>query len=283
MTTTVQMIANPEMLDKVLDVGRALVPHQRPDGGLEIMVPPNYRTMTLPALEPTLTRIRQRVCFKDAASFIAYVKKYQASNTVIFGMPGHMAADKKAAFQAILDYHHDAADGRSLAPDHAAHVAVYAPPYSPAWETWNNTRPMAQADFGEFLEENRVDIRDPVAAQLIDLVNNLKLSKKVDYDSVVNRPNGDILLAFSDKTEAEGSRNGGPMKVPSEITLGLSVYYAGDLYALKMLMRYRLNNGKVAFMVKPDRPEDVEQDAFNKLTQKINEETGISVWLGSAA
>jgi uncharacterized protein YfdQ (DUF2303 family) len=274
------MTDSSEALDRLFELGRANQPSfQRPDGGLEILVPEGWGTHTIPSLDPALLRVRQQVTMVEAASFITYVNRFKTSNSIVFGLAGHQSKDNLASFTAVLDYHHEASSNNAPKPEHAAHVAIYKPAYSKAWSTWLSVGVKTQQEFGEFLEENRADVRDPLAAALIDLVNNLKLSKKVDYDSVVNRPNGDILLAFSEKTEQEGSR-GNPMGVPKEIKLGLPVYFGGAQYAMTMLMRYRLNAGKVHFQLKADRPDDIEQDAFNELVGGVSEGTQLPVLMG---
>lgn len=267
---------SPDTIDKIFEKGAANAPTiERPDGGKEVLLPDGYTAHTIPPLEKPLTRIRQGVSFYDCVSFVEYVNRFKNDNSRIFALPGHLSGDNKASLTAILDYH------KPGSPDHGAHVVRYIPKYSEPWKRWTTAPPMEQGDFAEFIEENRADIRSPEAAVLLDIVSKFKATKKVDYDSVMHQPNGDILIGWSEKTEVQGSRTG--VNVPTELVLGLPVFFKGDLYQLVMLMRYKLNNGKVAFRIKPDRHEYVEQAAFDEITKAIAEQTSITPYLGHPA
>ncbi len=264
----------PQVLDKIFDRGAASAfAHDRPDGGRELIIPNGYQAHTLPPLEKLLPRIRQSVSLYDSATFIAYVERYKSEATRIFAMPGHLA-DGKASITAVLDYHQP---GKA---DHGAHVARYVPRYSEPWERWTKAGPMLQADFAEFIEENRADIRKPDAAPLLDMISKFKATKKVDYDSVMHQPNGDVLIMWSDKTENAGKPG---VHVPTELEIGIPVFFKGPLYAVTILMRYKLNNGALTFRIKPDRPEYVEQAAFDEIIKAIAEATGIEAYLGVAS
>ena len=272
------MVANgmtPAVLDKIFERGAAnAVVHDRPDGGKEMIIPDGYRAHTLPPLDKPLTRIRQAVTFYDLESFIAYVNRYKSDASRVFAMPGHLSGDKRAAVKAILDYH------KPAAADYGAHIAVYHPRYSEPWQRWTSAPAMLQADFAEFIEENRADIRKPDAAILLDIVSKFKATKKVDYDSVMHQPNGDILVMWSDKTENNGKPG---VHVPTELELGIPVFFKGALYAVTILMRYKLNNGALTFRIKPDRADYVEQAAFDEIAKAISDGTGIECYLGVAA
>jgi uncharacterized protein DUF2303 len=265
-----------EVLDKIYEKGAAsIAPIERPDGGLQVLVPDGYRSETIPPLEPKLARIRQSVTFFDIESFTDYVNAFKTEASRIFALPGHLAGDGKAKLTAILDYH------KAGAADYGAHAVRFAPKYSEPWERWTEAKPMLQADFAEFVEENREDIRYPEAAPLLDIISKFKVSKKVDYDSVMHQANGDILIGWSERTEVEGSRTG--VSVPSELKLGIPVFFKGPLYEVRLFMRYKLNNGKVTFTIKPDRHEYVEQHAFDEMAKAVAEGTGITPYLGVAA
>lgn len=266
---------SPDTLDKIFEKGAAHAPAiDRPDGGKEVLVPEGYKPHTIPPLEKLLPRIRQTVSLYDAASFTAYVNRYKSEQSRLFATPGHLSPDKKASVTAVLDYH---------APekaDHGAHVARYLPRYSEQWDRWTKTGSMPQAVFAEFIEENRADIVEPEAALLLDIVSKFRATKKQDYDSVVHQPNGDITIGWSDKTEYAGKPG---VTVPHELKLGIPVFFKGTMYSVPVLMRYRLTDGKLTFVVKMDRPEYVEQAAFDEITKGVTEATGIEIYLGAAA
>jgi len=89
------------------------------------------------------------------------------------------------------------------------------------------------------------------------------------------------VLGYQEDTVVHGSREG--FHVPSELALGIPVFFKGVNYEVKMLMRYRLDTGKVTFVVKPDRPEYTEQHAFDEIAAQVGEATNVTPFLGMPA
>jgi uncharacterized protein YfdQ (DUF2303 family) len=267
-----------EVLDKIHAMGGLAIKEvERPDGGKELVVPKDFQTHTIPPLEPRLPRIRQRVTFYDIGSFIEYVNLFKAEGSRIFAVPGHLSGGAGASFKAILDYHQKAA------ADHSAHVALFVPKYSEPWVRWMAAAkqgPMLQETFGDFIEENAPDIVDPSAAELLDMVNRFRASKKVEFNSVVRQANGDVTIGYAEQTEVQGSRAG--VTVPTELKLGIPVFFRGGAYEVRMFLRYKVQE-KLTFSIKADRPEYIEQDAFDGLSAMIGDQTEIRPYLGVAA
>lgn len=243
---------------------------QAPDGSVGVIVPREFQLQRLEPVEPPLPRINQRPVFHDEASFIAYVNRFKTDATQIFSEPGFIA--DKPHVTAVFDYH------KTDGPDRLAHVATYRPRYSDQWQLWTRLDPMLQADFAEFIEENRKDIVAPNAADLLDMARNFKASKKVEYDAVVYQPNGDIKLGYEESTEAKGT-----IGVPDTMELGIPVYFRGTAYKVDVFVRYRVGSGKVTFALKVDRGDIIENDAFTELVGRIGQEVGITPYAGRAA
>jgi uncharacterized protein YfdQ (DUF2303 family) len=260
-------------LRTALDAGASAAPsHDTPDGGKIIVVPQGYRAEKVPPLEPKLPRIRQGVTLHDRDSFTAYVNRFkQGEATRLFAEPGFLASGA-ARVVAVIDYH------LNSQADHGAHTATYSPRYSDQWQRWQKAcaQPMKQAEFAEFIEEVRADIVEPDAAKLLDIVRTFKASKKVEFDSVVYQPNGDVKLVYDERTEQKGSSG----LLPEQMKLGIPVYFRGSAYAVPVLVRYRVSNGAVAFSLKVDRADVIEDTAFSELTKAIGEATGIDCYLG---
>ena len=162
------------------------------DGGQAVIIPDGYSAERFAPLEPPLPRIRQAITLHDAASFIAYVNRYKTAETRLFAEPGFLASGQ-AHVVAVIDYHE---------PDKAkygVHVANYAPRYSDQWRFWQKhcNAPLKQVAFAELIEEARAEIRNPEAAQLLDIVRTFKANKKIDFDSVVYQPGGDVRLTYN--------------------------------------------------------------------------------------
>lgn len=265
------MEVSKDVLQEIFDKGQAATATiDTPDGGKLAILPNDYRAHVIAPEEKRLLRIRQSPGFYDLASFNGYIDRYKGDGTRIFAVPGHIADSGEGSVRAIFDYH------KPGTPDYAAHQAAYVPRYSEEWVRWTKARPMHQAEFAEFIEENRRDIREPDAALLLDIVTKFKATKKSDYDSLVHQPDGSVMVAYSDKVQQAGPG----VAVPTELRLGIPVFFKGTVYEVPVFMRYRLAEGKLTFVVKVDRADYIEQAAFDEITKAVSEATGIEVYLG---
>lgn len=274
-----------EVLDRLTQIGAQHRPHvELPGGGKGVFVPPGYKIETFHPDEPILTRIHQTVTFFDLASFLDYVEDFRTPTTRIFVMPGYLSQDRQTTVTAVLDYHEETAetdddDGTHRLfgyPMHCAHVAVYKPRNSTEWLRWTGAAPMSQAAFAEFIEECRRDITEPSAAMLLDIVSKFKTSKKVEFNSVVHQSNGDVVVGYAEQTDAAGS-----VKMPSELKIGIPVFFRGARYEIGVFVRYVIRDQKLAFTLKLDRPDYVEQAAIDEIVSEVSKKFAMPVFCGT--
>lgn len=261
-------------------LGANRAPIATPDGGWAVSVPSGYKLEKIEPLEKVLTRIRQSVTMHDRESFIEYINRFKHGETQIFAEPGFLAGGT-AHVTAVIDYHKPAGDGLNEleTPGRNAHIVKYVPRYSDQWKRWSSaTAPLTQAEFAEFIEENRLDIREPAAASLLDIVRTFKSNKKVAYNSVVYQSNGDVRLGYEETTDKSTSS-----VLPEQLVLGIPVYFRGPVYAVPVFIRYRVSNGGVVFQLKMDRADLIEDDAFTATTGAIATGTSIGIYLGKSA
>jgi len=239
---------------------------ETPDGGFVVPLPAGYGVHKVPPLEQPLLRVRQAVTLHDRDSFIAYVNEFKRPISRIFAEPGFLSTTGTPVIKAVLDYHDPdgiaGPDGEVEAapqPHHAAHVAVYSPRYSDQWLRWQQacTEPLSQVEFAELIEECREDIRQPLAAELLDIVRTFKVSKKTNYDSLVYQRDGSVKLDFSDQVDKSGSA----ILLPEQMMLGIPVFYRGSMFAVPLFIRFKVNQG-VTFSLKIDRADRFEDEAF---------------------
>lgn len=243
-----------------------------PTGGLAVFVPQNTQRIDIPPLEMPLPRIRQSVQLHDLDSFIDYVNRFKADGpTRIFAEPGFVAGGA-SSIKAIFDYHVPGT------PDRLAHTASYMPRHSTEWDIWRGIcgGVIKQFDFCEFIEENRKDIEEPLAAQLLDIVRTFKVARKVEYDSVTYTSDGSAFLNYSDKVEQQGKSGA----LPEIMKIGIPVFFRGERFAVHVFVRFKQGNGAVNFSLKLDRADVIEDEAFKGLLSKVEEQTGIKPYLG---
>jgi uncharacterized protein YfdQ (DUF2303 family) len=218
----------------------------------------------------------RRVCgtfnAEDLASFCRYVTRFKDDSTTIAASVEH------AVMTAVLDYHEGI-----VAPRFGEHKAVYAPPLSEEWKRWSGVdgKPMAQAAFAQFIEENAADIVEPAGAGVIDLARSLRATRKIDYQSEVDLADGTIGLRYEETTETHGSKRT-EIAVPKFLMLGIPVFFGGTPYAVKAWFRYRVGDDKhLSFAIELHRNRFIYQDAFLDLVKAVEQGTEIEPLLGS--
>lgn len=248
-----------------------------PQGGLAVMRPDGSIQHMAP-LDPPLTHVKQQVKAFDADSFCTYVNRFKRwviiknedddevedEKTTIFADPN------KFHLRGVIDYHTD------VNPDRCSHTIQFDVPFSEQWSRWRGIdgKPMSQSEFAEFIEENCQDCVDPPSAVFLDLVTNLQSKKKVTFESGVRLQDGANQLVFAEEIETRGR---GTMTVPSEFSIGLPIFLNGEAYKVRALLRYRIHEGAVAFIVKLHRRTFLEQTAFKDICAKVSDETGLAV------
>lgn len=235
-----------------------------PNGGQSVIYPDGCKVQDVAPLNPVLPdNIRSTIIVHDVASLIAYLNRYSTPATVVFAQPGHLSGDGKPAIRAQIDYHSVGDTIESIKPNRLSHAVHYSPRYSAEWLRWSVGGKFDQAALAEFVEECRRDIQEPDAAKLIDIVRIFKATKTVDINMVDYQPNGDITLGWEEKTQVKS------MAVPEMLKVAVPVYFGGDRFELNVFMRYRTVGTKVQFELKPDRPEYVEEVAFDDIIKKL--------------
>jgi uncharacterized protein YfdQ (DUF2303 family) len=260
-----------EIIEAIARLARAGVePKDHPAGGKFVMRPDGL-VHHIPTLDPVLSHVKQNVTAFDVESFAAYVNRFKLGGgkdekewTTIFSDPN------KYKIRAVIDYHVD------RAPERCAHTIHFDVPFSEQWKRWTNIdgRPLGQSEFAEFIEENALDIVDPPSATFLDLVTNLQSKKKVTFESGIRLQDGANQLVYAEEIETKGR---GTMVVPSEFHIGVPIFHNAEGYKVRALLRYRISEGAVVFIVKLHRKLFLEQTAFEDVTGEIVEKTGLNV------
>jgi hypothetical protein len=258
------------------------------DGRQGVIIPAGHKLEMIAPITPVLPgRVAATVLVHDQASFIAYINRYKTEATQLFAEPGFLSGGS-AKMQAILDYHRAAANGEMKDKDnkkvtqanHTAHVANFVPRYSEAWTRWQaaTKEPMEQAELAEFIEENRADIVDPSAAQMLDIVRTFKVKKDSEYDSLTYQADGAVKLHYSERVQQQGST-----LFPEKLAIGIPVYFRGEVFKVGVFARFKLGGGKVRFQLKLDRDDVIEDEAFKAMIETVTGAVGIGAYLGRRA
>lgn len=266
---------NDAAIDTLLATGRAMgAMHDHPQGGKVVVVPEGYETQRLEPLAAKLHHVKQRVAVLNHASFAAYLNRFKTTETQIF------ADYRRPVIVGVVDYHGPDGVEAVPTPDYCDHRVTFEPPWSEEWARWRQIdgKGMSQGEFAEFLEENYMDVAEPPAAELLDVVGHLQAKRNVDFKSGIRLQDGTTQLTYEESIEAKGK---GTLKVPAEFSLGLPIFYGGERYKVRVLLRYRIKEGILVFIAKINRREFVEQTAFNDIVTEIETATGIAPYAGS--
>lgn len=229
-------------------------------GGALIPLPHTAVIHDLEKFLPVPAYAKAKVNARTVAALIAYVGRHGKAESAIF-------ADVEAGrVQAVVDYLSAGND-----PAHKAHVCEYAAPFSEEWKRWTgiDSKKMPQAEFARFIEENREDIVTPDGATMLELSKTLDAKRKVAFKSGMRLDNGDYDLEYKDETTATGGGIDGKIAIPSEIELGIPVFYGGDRYKIKALFRYRIEDGKLVMWIDLHRSKHIRDAAFADIIETV--------------
>jgi uncharacterized protein YfdQ (DUF2303 family) len=222
-------------------------------------------------------------------SFVAHTKRFQDEDSQVF-------MDRSGPrLLCVLDYHRK---GSSGAPRFGVHRGEYMFPLSDEWKAWNghNATPMAQNTFAQWLEDHITEIADPAAAgdgakafvellscgfaspsKLLEVSRGLELHVGQRVKQHVRLGTGEISMAFE---ESHSDAGGAALKVPQAFLLALPVFRQGELYQIPTRLRYRVNQGVIAWSFEMHRAPAILDHALNEACQTVAEETGLDVLEG---
>jgi uncharacterized protein YfdQ (DUF2303 family) len=166
------------------------------------------------------------------------------------------------------------------------HRATYEIQKTRQWRDWMaiSGKLLSQTEFCEFIEEHLDDIHKPAAADVLSIATNLQGKRNVAFKSVQNLTTGDKQLVWEETTEAKGGARG-DAKVPSQIVIRIPVFRGAEettTFDLTVLLRYRIDDGKLRFEAKILHSEKVTDLAFDRLVTDFQEKVDdVPVYIGS--
>lgn len=239
--------------------GRTFIAVPQTDGGykLEQVTSANKAEVLMPKV------VNQNVKMQTAESLAAYINRFKNVNTILFA---DIAND---TIVAIIDYH-GIGEGDNLSPKLGTHRATLTLPKSLEWQTWTRTSGQMQSHvgFATFLEENAIDIKNPVGADLLELCRDLQVAQNVNFGSSVRM--GDLTQVNYAKEQDAMAK--GSIALPQSIMLSIPVYFGEPAVAVMAYMRRQIDDGKLKLGVQLSRAENVRQEEFHRVVDWITDE-----------
>ena len=207
---------------------------------------------------------------RDAESFVDYCAKHSDEGTEYY------ASRDNGTITAVLNANEQ--DG----PRWGDHRAVLQLKHSKPWHDWTSLdgKGFAQADFAEWIEDHLPDVRDPAAADLMEIAQTFEATTTVNFQAGSRIVDGQRRLTYVETIDATAAQ--GTLTIPASITLGLLVYEGGDQAdPITARLRYRIGGGKLTLSYHLDRPEDAVKAAFDAVVESIAREVARPIWAGT--
>jgi uncharacterized protein YfdQ (DUF2303 family) len=215
-----------------------------------------------------------KVVVADVPSFAHYYAKHvDRAATELY------ASRDSRTITAVIDAH--SAD----VPGWAGHRLVLGLQHSEAFKAWqaHDGRYMDQEAFAEFLDDNRADIVDPSAAEMLEIAQTIQGTSKVDWQAGHRLRDGQRVLGYVETNTATAGTKG-ELAIPSEISLGVAIFDGAKVrHELTARFRHRIEGGKLRLMYKLDRPADVVTAAFDGVVAEVEQACGTTVMRGTPA
>lgn len=255
------------------DEGRSFIAVPQPGGGfkLEQITSPNKADVLMPKV------VTQHVKMQTAESLAAYINRFKNQDSIIFGDIGN------DTITSIIDYHKEDSDNqnKALGPQLGLHRATLQLPKSLEWQTWTRAsgQLMSHVAFSTFLEENAVDIKSPVGADLLELCRDLQVAQNVNFSSSVRM--GDVTnLEYKKDSDALSK---GTIALPQSIMLSIPVYFGEAPVAVMAFMRRQIEDGKLKLGVVLSRAENVRQEEFHRIIDELSGSVSLTTVYGTPA
>jgi uncharacterized protein YfdQ (DUF2303 family) len=214
------------------------------------------------------------VVMRDVPSFAAYWAKHADLDV------SEVYANREGlAVTAVLD-----ANG----PEDAGwghHRLVLKLVHSEAYKAWQalDGRLLDQEAFAEFLDDNRADVVEPSAAELLEIAQTIQGTSKVDWQAGHRLVDGQRRIGYTETNSATAGTKG-ELAIPAVITIGVPIFDgAAARHAITARFRHRITGGKLQLMYKLDRPADVVTAAFDAVVADVADQCAATVMRGTPA
>jgi hypothetical protein len=209
-------------------------------------------------------------------SFGRYVNEHKNADTRIFAV----VANGQHQIVAILDFH-------GSAPAWGNHTARFTPEFSRQWRLWSeiNGNPMLQSAFINFIERNIVDVKNPTAAAMLELLEYVEAKQDARFENKLAVTDGKTKVLFEeDLTVATGrTTKTGMFELPRSLTTSFPVLKGAAAEELPWRLRPSVQNRQLMFTLDlPHAAQLVDQRHFDLLAQ-VKELTGIEPFAGAFA
>lgn len=207
-------------------------------------------------------RAKAKRTVTSAASFVAYVDRHATAATEVY------ADTPNSTVIAVLDSH----EGADLPAGWEGHKLTLSLEKTDAWTAWAaaDGKWLQQLEFAEFIEDRASDVKEPTAADLLELAQSFQAHRNVEFESSERMKDGQTNLAFKETVTAKAGQKGN-IVIPDELLLVLKPYVGGPAYHVYARFRYRLNGAQLSLGIVLQRPQEILDAAFADVVTAIRD------------
>mgnify|MGYP001548272996 CR=1 FL=1 len=225
--------------------------------GQFIAVPHDYTVHDLERFQLNPNRQRSAPVFRVAQSLCDYINRHgdEYITTV-------ESSVKNWTIKAILDDHNPDSDR----PGWQEWTPSFRAQFSPQYLAWRNIHAtgMSQIKAGHFLEERAVDVIEPDAATIMDMVMSFDALKKVTFRQSSRLHDGQRQFQYMEENEARGA-----VTLPERITIRVPVFDGLEPDIVLVRVRYRIDDGSLVFQFEIHDRDQVERTAFERCEDAV--------------
>jgi uncharacterized protein YfdQ (DUF2303 family) len=253
-----------DFLKEALATGAAVTTVKAPDGVRPYFAHPAGFTFT-PVSDQQLAepwRLKQAVTVFDPKSFTTYFTDFCNPESRIF-------VDLQGpAIVGVIDYHEP---GNEVTAHWTEHRLLYRFRPTPEWLAWSatNRKPMTQAAFAEFIEDNLPDIVEPSHADMLEISRTMQAKKNVHFSSGVRLSNGEIQFAYEEEIRGTASR--GTLEIPELFSISIAPFEGCGSYGIQVRLRYTIKESELVIRYELVRPHKIIEHAVNTVVETIRQ------------
>ncbi len=173
------------------------------------------------------------------------------------------------AITAVLN-DHAGHDGDSAWRDHRAVLRMQR---TAEWQHWLKAdgKWMEQEEFAEHLEDGIREIREPSAADMLEIAQSISGSASVEFKSGRRLDNGEIAIGYVETVQATAGR-AGQLEIPAQFRLSVAPFYGEKPVEINARLRYRVRSGGLRLSYHLERPTDLELNVLEVIKERLAEE-----------
>lgn len=224
-------------------------------------MPNDWHVSDLEKFQDRPNRAKASEAFADTESLIGYVNRFADEGTCV------VKSDRTACvIKAVLDYHEPKGEA-----DWCQWTASFVARKDNRYARWSGIsgQRMGQVKAGEFLEERAVDVIEPDAATVMDMVMQFDALKKVTFKQSTRLHDGNRQFQYIEETEARGA-----LTLPERIKIRVPVFEGMEPDVIDVRVRYRIDDGSLVFIFEIHDEAEVLNTAFERCEDAVR--VGIS-------